>query len=127
MTNLEGKEQLFFSNLVRAIEPVQAELSLSQFLALCRVAIEPGLSVNDLAERMRCPQQTASRHVAALLGRYETYGDADGDSGGRSKFDPLIAQEISQNDPRKRALFVSNQGRILLKKIVSQFMSGAKK
>jgi DNA-binding MarR family transcriptional regulator len=124
---LEEEEQSYVSRLSRALEPLQSELGLPQLLALFRIALEPGLSVNDLAERMGCPQQTASRYVAMLLGRYSAGADSDLQNQNQSKLDPLISQEISQADPRRRALFLSAQGRTLLRKMVSQVASGGKK
>jgi DNA-binding MarR family transcriptional regulator len=118
-------DEVLLRGMLAALEPIQADLSMAQLLALIRIALEPGLSVNELADRMQCPQQTASRHVAALLGRYETSSESQ--NTGRSQLDPLISQEISQTDPRRRALFISTQGRTLLKKTIAQIFSGAKK
>ena len=102
-------------NLANALRPVQDELGLPQLLALLTIASEPGLSVNDLADRLDLPQQTTSRHVAALAGRYQGMFGADAaEYTARSKLAPLIIQEISQSDPRRRALFISKQGRSLL-------------
>ena len=109
--------------LVSSFQPLQGELSLPQLLALARIALEPGLSVNELAERLDCAQQTASRHVAALLGRYQ--GSLDAQSGaGRSALDPLISQEINKSDPRSRALYPSKQGAALLERIISKLDMG---
>jgi DNA-binding MarR family transcriptional regulator len=105
--------------LLRALEPVQSELSLVQLMALCQIALEPGLSVNELADRLNCPQQSASRYVAALLGRYQGLNpDAPEDE--RYKLDPLIVQEISQADPRKRALYITVRGNAVLKTLFSK-------
>lgn len=93
-----------------ALKPWQATLSLSQVLALTEVAQTPGLSVNELAERLGLPQQTVSRHVAILLGRYQTTSEA-----GPTNMTAFIRQEISTSDPRRRALFLSGDGLALLK------------
>lgn len=103
--------------LANALRPLQADLSLSQLLALIAIAVEPGLSVNELADRLNIPQQTASRHVAGLLGRYQLASAEAADA--RSKMDPLIKQEINSEDPRRRALFLSDDGQRLLEKFVS--------
>lgn len=89
---------------------VQAELSLPQLVALLTIAVEPGLSVNDLADRIGLPQQTASRYVAILLGRYETPG--------QSPPHPLISQGVSEDDPRKRALFLTGLGENLVRRLL---------
>ena len=59
------------AGLADALHGVRAELGLPQLLALLTIANEPGLSVNELAERLALPQQTTSRHVAALSWRYQ--------------------------------------------------------
>jgi DNA-binding MarR family transcriptional regulator len=85
-----------------------------------RIALEPGLSVNELSERMAMPQQSTSRYVATLLGRYQTLAESvGGESAGRARLDPLIVQEISQVDPRRRALFLSEYGEAFIKKMLS--------
>ncbi len=103
--------------LANALRAVQDELALPQLLALLTIANDPGLSVNELAERLNLPQQTASRYVAALAGRYQgMFGPVAAETG-RSKLAPFITQEISQSDPRRRALFISKQGRALLDEV----------
>lgn len=92
-----------------ALAGVQAELSLPQLVSLLTIAAEPGLSVNDLADRTGLPQQTASRYVAILLGRYETPG--------QSPLHPLISQAVSEDDPRKRALFLTAAGEDLVSRL----------
>jgi DNA-binding MarR family transcriptional regulator len=97
-----------------ALGPWQAVLSLSQVLALIAIARTPGLSVNELAEGLGLPQQTVSRHVAILLGRYQTTPDAP-----PATMTSLIRQEISISDPRRRALFLSDDGLALLKSLAA--------
>ena len=116
---IEGKFKNKLTSLIKGLGPIQKELSLPQLLTLLQIAVNPGLSVNDLAEKLGVPQQTASRHVSGLLGRYQG-APAGSDLAERSTLDPLIVQEINQNDPRSRALFVSEQGDVFLKKLVSQ-------
>ena len=117
MTQLTDAHLSQLVALANALRPLQADLSLSQLLALIAIAVEPGLSVNELADRLNIPQQTASRHVAGLLGRYQLASAEAADA--RSKMDPLIKQEINSEDPRRRALFLSDDGQQLLEKFVS--------
>lgn len=85
------------------LRAVQAELSLPQLVCLLTIASSPGLSVNDVADACGIPQQTASRHVSVLLGRYETVG-------GGGPAEALIHQGVSDEDPRKRSLFLTQYG-----------------
>lgn len=100
--------------LSHALAPWQTVLSISQVLALTAIAQTPGLSVNELAENLGLPQQTVSRHVAILLGRYQTAPDQP-----PATLATLIRQEISASDPRRRALFLSDDGVALLKALAS--------
>jgi DNA-binding MarR family transcriptional regulator len=100
--------------LSEALTPWQTALSLSQVLALTAIARTPGLSVNELAENLGLPQQTVSRHVAILLGRYQSSPDTP-----PASMAALIRQEISATDPRRRALFLSDDGVALLKALTS--------
>jgi DNA-binding MarR family transcriptional regulator len=118
MSTLDQASGTKISRLIKALAPLQANLSLPQLLALCHIRLEPGLSVNELAERLNCPQQTASRYAAALLGRYQGIPGTPAEISERSKLDPLVVQEISQTDPRKRALFLSAHGEKLLNNVV---------
>lgn len=86
-------------------------LTLPQLSALIAVAAEPGLSVNDLAARIEVPQQSASRYAAVLLGRYELPGEAPPI--------PLLEQRVSEADPRKRALYLTEEGETLLASILA--------
>lgn len=100
-----------------ALANCQSELSLPQVLALIAIARRPGLSVNDLAERLDLPQQTVSRHVSVLLGRYQM----------SETVVPrvFIRQEVSTIDPRSRALFLAPEGEALLKAVVADTAKGA--
>ncbi len=94
-----------------ALKPWQSAISLSQALALIVIARHPGLSVNELTEKLDQPQQTVSRHVAILLGRYQTSETIEPRA--------FIRQEINVNDPRSRALFLSREGHALLKALAA--------
>jgi DNA-binding MarR family transcriptional regulator len=118
---------LRLESLLTCLQPLQSELSLPQLLALFQIALNPGLSVNELGERLSCPQQTASRHVAALLGRYQGEVVAIGAQGGsRSKLEPLITQEISQSDPRSRALSLSKHGVVFVRELLMSMSTSTK-
>jgi DNA-binding MarR family transcriptional regulator len=95
-----------------ALRPWQGALNLSQALALIAIARHPGLSVNELAERLEQPQQTVSRNVSVLLGRYQT----------SETVVPrvFIRQEVSASDPRSRALFLAPDGQSLLKTLAAE-------
>lgn len=89
-----------------ALATLHDQLSLPQLTCLFAIAAEPGLSVNELAQRTGLPQATASRHVSTLLGRYqEIQHDVPS---------PLIAQQISSANPRRRSLHLTPSGRNLL-------------
>lgn len=117
MSEVADLEEDFYPTLRRLLHglmPLMQELSLPQLLTLFQIAVEPGLSVNEIAARLGLPQQTASRHIAALLGRYQGTS-AGSDLSARSALDPLVVQQISESDPRRRALFLSDQGKQVLK------------
>lgn len=97
--------------VLEALRPWQSAISLSQALALIVIARHPGLSVNELAEKLDQPQQTVSRHVAILLGRYQTSETIEPRA--------FIRQEINLNDPRSRALSLSEDGHTLLKALAA--------
>jgi DNA-binding MarR family transcriptional regulator len=97
--------------IFKALTKWQAEISLPQALALIVIAKNPGLSVNELAEKLDQPQQTVSRHVSVLLGRYQTSETIVPRA--------FIRQEINVNDPRSRALFLAPDGQSFLKALVA--------
>jgi DNA-binding MarR family transcriptional regulator len=89
-----------------ALAPLQTEVSLPQLVTLMTIALEPGLSVNELADRIGAPQQTASRYASVLLGRYKDPSDI---GGGQAKA-ALISQVVNASDPRSRALHLTPRG-----------------
>lgn len=101
------------SSFARALSKWQSAVTLPQVLALVVIARQPGLSVNELAEILKLPQQTASRHVATLLGRYQT---PETEAAGGAVF---VRQEINPADPRRRALFLSDDGIKCLKALIA--------
>ena len=82
--------------LLRSLQP---DINLSLAVTLLAVAREPGLSVNEIAERVDAPQQTVSRYVATLQGRYEMPGN---ESFARH---PLLALEVSAQGPTATSRF----------------------
>lgn len=100
--------------LIRILRSLEPDLNLQLSLTLLTVARQPGLSIGELADRIRVPQQTASRYVAILQGRYELPG-SDGNSFARN---PLLSLEVSQQDPRRRALFLTPNGTKRLNRIL---------
>ena len=95
------------------------ELSLPQLTALLTIAMRPGISVNDLADDNGFTQQTASRYVAVLSGRYQAL-----DSGEPS--DALITQSVNETDPRRRALNLTEAGHWLVEAMVQEIESDSK-
>ena len=81
------------------------ELSTPLALALLAIAREPGLSINQLGDRLRVPQQTASRYAAQLQGRYQSSSTVD------FARNPLLSLEVSAHDPRSRALYLTAHGK----------------
>lgn len=96
-----------------ALLPVRDQLNLAHLASLLAIAAEPGLSVNDLAERVAVPQPSASRFVSVLIGRYQS---PDGPPPV-----PLIIQEVSTVDPRRRALFLNEQGQEIIQAMLVAF------
>src|ERR1700741_1323289 len=91
-------DKALLSAWLSALESIQDRMSLPQLTTLLTIALHPGLSVNEVAEKTSIPQQSASRYVAMLLGRYETLGAPQPQW-------PLIDQTVNLEDPRRRALF----------------------
>ncbi len=99
------------SVLLDTFIPIDQSIGLPLLLTLAAVGREPGLSVNELAERLNTPQQTISRYVATLQARYAMPGRDVGSV-------PLIDVEISVNDPRRRALTLTAAGKARLEEVL---------
>lgn len=106
------------SALSNLLEWVESDLGLPLSRTLVAVSLQPGLSVNELAERLGVPQQTASRYVAILQGRYE----APSTPLTVSARTPLLTLEVSQVDPRRRALFVTPEGEKRIGKLIAIYL-----
>ncbi|MBA8903176.1 MarR family winged helix-turn-helix transcriptional regulator [Phyllobacterium sp. P30BS-XVII] len=109
-----AQELMAVVGLSNALLPVQELLSLAHLRSLLFIAAEPGLSVNELADRIGAPQPTASRYVAVLLGRYQNVDNA--------RPVQFIIQEVSADDPRRRALFLTADGRRLIADILGSYV-----
>ena len=115
-----AKEDIERLSLLRlSLGKLQDAISLPQLVALLCIGVEPGLSVNDLAERMGIPQQTASRYASVLLGRY----DAPAASATGQPKEPLITQGVSERDPRSRTLHLTPAGQQVLVALASALNS----
>lgn len=99
--------------LTRLLKLIESDLGAQLTLTLAVIGCEPGLSINELSDRLGSPQQTASRYVAVLQGRYESPHTS---SFART---PLLTLEVSQEDPRRRALFLTPEGKRRLNLIVA--------
>jgi len=109
--SLSADEEVRLSQLKASLSAVEG-LALPHLVCLIAIALEPGISVNELAERTGYPQQSVSRYVGVLLGRYQD------DEGGHAFF-PLIEQLINKDDPRKRALQTTSEGEATVRRLAS--------
>lgn len=98
------------------LDHVDRNLGLPLTRTLILAAQRPGLSVNELAEFLGIPQQTASRYVAVLQGRYELPSM----SSTVSARNPLLTLEVSQLDPRRRAIFLTPEGKKRIEKLLAE-------
>ena len=90
-----------------ALLGIHEALGLPHLVCLLAIEARAGLSVNELASATRYPQQSVSRYIALLLGRYEN-------AVGPSIVEPLVEQSISATDPRRRALTLTPTGHALV-------------
>lgn len=100
--------------LLGALKGESDTLTLPLLMTLLAVGRKPGISVNELADEIGSPQQTASRYVAILQGRYQSVASQT-DAFVRA---PLIALEVSADDPRRRALGLTRAGQKRLEAFV---------
>lgn len=94
-----------------ALLGIHEALGLPHLVCLLAIEARPGLSVNELASVTKFPQQSVSRYIALLLGRYEN-------AVGPSIDEPLVDQSISATDPRRRALTLTPAGHALVQDFV---------
>lgn len=86
-------------------------LGLPALICLIAIALQEGISVTELSEQTGAPQQSTSRYVSQLLGRYQT-------DFAPKPFEPLVEQRISAADPRKRSLYLTDLGASLVRALV---------
>lgn len=100
------------------LKSAEPDLSIPLLRTLIAVSLNPHLSVTELSETIGVPQQTASRYVAVLQGRYQT-------SDGTSSFAraPLIAHRASSTDLRRYELVLTPRGVARLNAILGQVYS----
>lgn len=96
----------------------EPDLSIPLLRTLIAVFLKVDMSINDLAEAIGAPQQSASRYVAILQGRYQT-------SEGATSFTkaPLLMHKPSPNDSRRYELALTVHGQDRLNKILIQIHS----
>jgi DNA-binding MarR family transcriptional regulator len=104
--------------LSEALKTIEQELTLPLMICLVSIAKKPGISVNDLASDVGIPQQTASRYIAILLGRYQSATPQYDSLAGN----PLVSLEVSAEDPRRRALYLTKRGKLVLKKLTDKLV-----
>ncbi|MER9591954.1 MarR family winged helix-turn-helix transcriptional regulator [Mesorhizobium australicum] len=113
MPDLSLDERLKLSRLRDAVAALPG-LKLDLLVHFLTIAAEPGLSVNELAEKTGTPQASASRYVSVLTGRYQS-----------DIAEPvaLVAQEIRADDPRSRALFLTPSGHQAIMTVINAWGS----
>jgi DNA-binding MarR family transcriptional regulator len=87
-------------------------LGLPAVICLITIALKEGISVSELADQTGAPQQSASRYVSQLMGRYQTEFSS-------TPFEPLVEQRISAADPRKRSLYLTQCGATLVRELIA--------
>lgn len=92
------------------------DLSIPLLRTLIAVFLKEDMSINDLADAIDVPQQSASRYVAILQGRYQT-SDGHGNSFTRA---PLLTHKPSPGDLRRYELALTSRGLARLHKILAQ-------
>lgn len=93
-------------------------LGLPALICLLEIALDEGLSASELAERTGAPQQSVSRYVSMLLGRYQSPNMIEA-------IEPLIEQRINLVDPRKRSLYITETGSGLIARFSAACSGGS--
>lgn len=106
--------------LIACLRRIEIDLSLPLLVTLAAIARYPGLSINELADRIDVPQQTASRYVGILQGRYHMLGQSSTFANA-----PLLTTQVSVDDPRRRALFLTKVGQARLSSILQELYGRA--
>jgi DNA-binding MarR family transcriptional regulator len=105
--------------LLKVLQTIERDIGAPLLVALVSIAREPGLSISELADRIGAPQQTASRYAAILQGRYQQPPGSAEDFAAH----PLIAFEVSNDDPRSRALYLTTKGKSLIDKVIEGILT----
>lgn len=103
-----------------ALKVAEPDLGIPLLRTLIAIYLNPNLSVTELAETIGVPQQTASRYVAILQGRYQTM-----DATSSFSRDPLLTTRPSSSDLRRYELVLTTRGVTKIEAIVNKMFSGA--
>jgi len=107
-----------YLSLDAGLKLAEPDLSIPLLRTLIAVSMNPHLSVTELAELIKVPQQTASRYVALLQGRYQS-----SESSSSFARDPLLTTKPSLSDLRRYELVLTPRGTARLDAILSQVYS----
>jgi DNA-binding MarR family transcriptional regulator len=102
--------------LLAGLQSLDADISMPLLVTLIAVGESPGLSIGELAEKIDAPQQSASRYIAILMGRYQSPGETQPLRANR----PLLKVEISPDDPRRRSILLTDHGTATLKNFLTK-------
>lgn len=95
-----------FLVLLREVQKIDLEFPLQYAVCLGEIALDEGLSLTDLSDRTGMPLSTVSRIVGALS-KHRQKGTAYG----------LVTVAISSTERRRKELFLSTQGRVVVNDI----------
>lgn len=110
------KDQLEALN--EGLKVAENDMSIPLLRTLIAASLNPHLSVTDIAQVIGVPQQTASRYVAILQGRYQTAESASAFNRG-----PLLSHKPSANDLRRYELVLTPRGNARLDEILNEIYS----
>lgn len=111
-------KKLRLNALNTGLNKAGSDMSIPLLRTLIAVALNDHLSVTELADAINVPQQTASRYVSILQGRYQT-------SDNFSSFarEPLLAHRVSSDDLRRYELILTPRGNARLNSILNEIYS----
>ncbi|WP_296084126.1 MarR family winged helix-turn-helix transcriptional regulator [uncultured Agrobacterium sp.] len=96
-------------DLVRMFRALSSEMPMQQAHILLYIASRPGITMFDLSEETQLAQSSCSRSVAALS-KFKSLGQPGLN---------LVEAAIDPHEPRRRILFLTQQG----EKFISEAMS----
>ena len=114
MSTKDGSLREDARSLRLGLTPLVTSIGLPQLVVLLAIAERPGVSVSGVAEMTNLPQQSASRAISMLSGRYEL------PSG--QPMEPLIEQAVNVDDPRKRSLTLNAAGERIVRQVLEHRM-----